>query len=130
MAPSLISRINQTTHLTPVILSGAPERFVSHQDHWRGVEGSRERVIYHTVSGSSHENAIAVRCGLGGFFLRDRSWPLGLDVFYSSYRETTPKRLVGQCTGRIPYGSMVVDNSSGSFDSAPFIFVQCAILWS
>jgi hypothetical protein len=35
---------------------------------------------------------------------------------------TQPKRLVGQGTGRIPYGSTVVDNSSGSFDCAPIIF--------
>src|SRR5215472_8389779 len=138
MAPSLISRINQTAQLTPVIpsagtsgqaLSGALERFVSYQDHWRGVEGSRERVFYHTVSGSSYENAVAARCGLGGFFLRDRSFPLPLDAFHSSPGMTKPKRLLGQGTGRIPYGSMVVDNSSGSFDSAPFIFVGCAILW-
>src|SRR5262249_39799604 len=138
MAPSLISRINQTTHLTPVIpsagtsgqaLSGAPEGFVIHQRYWRGVEGSRERVIYHTVSGSSYENAVAARCGLRGFFLCDRSWPFALDAFYSSHRKTKPKRLVGQGTGRTPYCSMVVDNSSGSFDSAPFIFVRCSILW-
>ena len=32
--------------------------------------------------------------------------------------------LVGQGTGRIPYGSMVVDNPSGSFDCAPIIFVR------
>ena len=63
----------QTTHLTPVIQSGAPERFVSYQDHWRGVEGSRECVIYDAVSGSSYENAVAARCGLEGFFLPDLS---------------------------------------------------------
>jgi len=72
----------QTTHLTPVIpsagtsgqaLSEAPERFVSYQDHWRGVEGSRECVIYDAVSGSSYENAVAARCGLEGFFLPDLS---------------------------------------------------------
>src|SRR5215472_2287673 len=102
MAPSLISRINQTTHLTPVILSGAPERFVSHQDHWRGVEGSRERVIYHTASGSSHENANAGPCGLGGFFLRERSWPTPLDAFPFLTRMTKSKRLVGQNTGEFP----------------------------
>src|SRR5215831_15780575 len=85
MAPSLISRINQTTHLTPVILSGAPERFVCYQDHWRGVEESRERVPYHAVSGSSHEDAIAAPCVLDAFLkhalmlaslLLWASWPL------------------------------------------------------
>src|SRR5262249_11248693 len=45
MAPSSISDINETKHLTPVILSEAPERFVSYQDHSRGVEGSRDRVL-------------------------------------------------------------------------------------
>jgi len=58
-------RINQATQIAPVILSGAPQRFVSYQDHWRGVEGPRECVIYHTMSGSSHEIAIAPRCGRG-----------------------------------------------------------------
>jgi hypothetical protein len=69
--PSLISRINQTTHLTAGILSEAPERCVSYQDHWREVEGPRGCVPYRAVSGISHDNAIAARCGLGGFFLRD-----------------------------------------------------------
>jgi len=124
MSLSLISRINQTTQLTPVILSGAPERFVSYQDHWRGVEGPRDRVLYHTVSGSSHENTIAARCGLGGFFLRDRSWPVPLGTFYSSHRKTKPKHLVGQGNGRTPYGGMLIDNPSGSFDCAPIIFVR------
>jgi hypothetical protein len=100
MAPSLISRINQTTHLTPVILSGAPERFVCYQDHWRAVEGSRERVLYHTASGSSHENANAARCGLGGFFLRDRSWPTPLDAFHFLTPQDEIQALVGQSTGR------------------------------
>src|SRR5262249_23668526 len=117
------------THLTPVILSGAPERFVSNQDHWRGVEGSRECVFYHTMSGSSHENAIAARCGLGGFSLRDGSRPLPLHAFYSSHRKTEPKRLVGQGTGRIPYSSMIVDNSSGSFDCAPITFERHQPSW-
>ena|SRR5215469_17883830 len=112
-----------TTHLTRVILSGAPERFVSYRDHWRGVEGPRERVHYHAVSGSSHENAVGARRALGGFFLRDRSWPLPLDAFDSSHRKTKPKPLVGQSMGRIPYVSIVVDNSSGSFDSAPVMLV-------
>src|SRR6516225_2269968 len=102
MAPSLISRINQTKHLKPVILSGAPKRFVSYQDHWREIEGPRERVFYHTLSGSSHEKAIATPCGLGGFFLRDPSWPSALDAFFPPHRKTKPKRLVGQGTGRIP----------------------------
>src|SRR5262249_39072130 len=126
-------RINQTKHLTPVILSGAPRRFVSYHDHWRGVEGSRERVIYHTVSGSSHENAIAARCGLGGSFLCERSSPTPLDAFHSSQPKTKPERLVRQSTGRIPYGSMVVNKSSGFlrlppqdrlFDCAPNTFVR------
>jgi len=30
---------------------------------------------------------------------------------------------VGQSMGRIPYVSIVVDNSSGSFDSAPVMLV-------
>src|SRR5215472_12350502 len=124
MAPSLISRINQTTHLTPVILSGAPERFVSHQDHWRGVEGSRERVIYHTVSGSSHENANAGPCGLGGFFLRERSWPTPLDALPLLTRHDEIQAVSGTEHGGIPYGSMVVDKPSGSFDCAPIIFVR------
>jgi hypothetical protein len=124
MALSLTSRINQTTQVTPVILSGAPERFVSYQDHWRGVEGSRERVIYHTVSGSSHESAIAGRCGLRGLFFRDPSCPLPLDPFHSSHCRAKSKPLVGYGTGRTPYGSMVIDDSSGSFDCAPIIFVR------
>src|SRR5215472_16930927 len=78
---------------------------------------------YHAVSGSSHENAVGARRALGGFFLRDRSWPLPLDAFDSSHRKTKPKPLVGQSMGRIPYVSIVVDNSSGSFDSAPVMLV-------
>src|SRR5262249_15893421 len=77
-------------YLTPVILSEAPERFISYQDHWRVVEGSRECVPYRAVSGSSQENAIAARRRLGGFFLRDRSWLLHLDAFHS--RKMKPKR--------------------------------------
>jgi hypothetical protein len=119
----LISHMDQTTHLTRVILSGVPERFVSYQHHRRGVEGPRERVRYHAVSGSSHENAVGARRALGGFLLRDRSWPLPLDAFDSSHRKTKPKPLVGQSMGRIPYVSIVVDNSSGSFDSAPVMLV-------
>jgi hypothetical protein len=62
--------------------------------------------------------------GLGGFFLPDRSWSLLLDAFHSSHGMTEAKRLVGHGTGRTPYGSMVVDNSSGSFDCAPITFAR------
>src|SRR5262249_12390639 len=34
-----LSRFEITIHLATVILSGAPERFVFQQNHWRGVEG-------------------------------------------------------------------------------------------
>src|SRR5262245_21956514 len=124
MAPSLISSVNQTTHLTPVILSGAPQRFVFHRRHWREVEGSRERVPCHAVSGSSQQSAIAAPCGLAGFLLHNRSWPLPLDAFHSSHHKTKPKPLVGQDTGRTPYGSMAIDKPSGSFDCAPITFVR------
>jgi len=54
---------------------------------------------YHTVSGSSHENAMAGCCGLGRFFLRDGSCPLPLGAFHSSHRKMKLKRLVGQAHG-------------------------------
>src|SRR5215472_10529067 len=97
-----ISRINQTTHLTPVILSEAPERFVIYQHHRRGVEGSRGRVIYDTVSGSSHESAIAARCGLGGFFLCDRSWSLPLGAFHSAHGMKNPSGQWDRALGKLP----------------------------
>src|SRR5262249_48270216 len=100
MAPSLIFRINRTTHLTPVILSGAPERFVSYRDLWRAVEGPRECVIYNDVSGSSKENATAAPRWLGGHFLRDRSWRLPLGAFHSSHGKTKPKAVSGTGHGK------------------------------
>ena len=111
-----------TTYPTPVILSEAPERFVSHQHHWRAVEGSREHVPHQVVSGSSYENASGRELRAWRFFLRDRPWPLPLGAFHSSHGMTKSKRLVGEGTGRIPYVSMVIDNSSGSFDCAPITF--------
>src|SRR5262249_12549944 len=36
-----------------VILSGAPAQFISHESHWRGVEGSRGFVLDHAAVGSS-----------------------------------------------------------------------------
>jgi hypothetical protein len=84
--------------------------------------------LYLAVPGSSHENAIAGRCGLGGFFLPDLSWPLPLNAFHLSHRKTKPKRLAGQAMGRTPYGSIVADNSSGSFDCAPITLVRDNLL--
>ncbi len=77
------------SHQSPkvcVILSEAPAKFVSGQNHWRGVEGSRGSIPGHAASGSSPKDVIPARCGLSGLFLGDRSPTLSpLGAFHSSH---------------------------------------------